>query len=506
MKRALLLFVTALLTLFSICGGSVDFVLNVKPYFTYDNAPSAVAEEEWYLKWKNENGLVNDAWWETRQDYWLRAFEKPGFMDIGFTVDTEKIDMVFILDLRQDTFQHFKDSGKILTNIPFLGAIIDLNFPRVGYVDYTSENKSVYLSLGRRQIKWGPNTYDMALSSSQPYLDNFYASFNTPMTEKWKFGYSFIGIAYKYFLSGNINVDDGPQTTFAHRFSFSTDSVRIAVAELNNVYGKNPSLLDFTPFGIWHDNYQDLYSNVMLNVALEALIGRVRISGTFTMDDFDLSHEKKANGWSDKPQAMGFTAGVEYHILDGESVESSKFEYGDYALEEETFRRTGLNAGYEFYYCSTFMYNRSVQAGKFTMPYQFLSLTGAGYCYDQNAFYLGFQYGPDTMVNRLYVEYENSPLKAWLTAELIMRGSYTIDSPYGSSDYYEKNNLRTMRLSDPVTTTLKLDLGASYNLQKGLSALAEFGYTRDITHSTQAVDITIGASVSVMDVDWAHLF
>ncbi len=505
MKKVLLVLV-ALLCVFSVWAGAVNFVLNVKPYFTFDNAPAGIDADTGYLNWKNSVGLVNADWWETKQDYWLRAFEKPGFLDIGMTVDTDKIDMVFILDIRQDTFQHFKDDGKILTNIPFVGAMIDLNFPRVGYVDYTSTDQSIYLSVGRRQIKWGPSTYDMALSDSQPFLDNFYASYNTAFAGDWKFEYSFIGIAYKYFLNYEKDLESGPQTTFSHRFSFSNNNFRIAIAELNNVYGKEPSLLDFTPFGLWHDNYQDKYSNVMLNVALEASIGPVRAFGTFTMDDFDLPHELGSDGWSGKPQAMGFTAGVEYHILDGEEVKSSKFDYSDYAIVEDNFKKTGLNVGYEFYYCSTFMYNRDKNAGKFTSPFQFISLTGAGYCFDQNAFYLGFKYGPDTLVHRVYVEYEASPIKAWASAELIKRGSYTIESPYGDSDEYVKMGLHTMRLTDPVTTTLKLELGASYNIQAGLQGLAKLGYAKDLTHGTQAFSATVGASVSVMEVDWKNLF
>ena len=159
---------------------SVGFVLNVKPFFTFDNSPAGIAEDDSWLYW-NGSGLVNANWWETKQDYFNRAFSKPGFLDIGFVVDTDKVGMVFLLDIRQDTFQHFKDNGKILTNIPFVGSMIDLNFPRVGYVDFTSSDESFYASVGRRQIKWGPSTYDMAISDSQPYLDNFYISYETPV-------------------------------------------------------------------------------------------------------------------------------------------------------------------------------------------------------------------------------------------------------------------------------------------------------------------------------------
>lgn len=508
MKKSLFV-ILLILTAFT-AFASVGFVLNVKPYFTFDNSPAGIAEGSNWLNWNNSStgeGPVNANWWETKQDYFNRAFSKPGFLDIGFVVDTDKVGMVFLLDIRQDTFQHFNDDGKILTNIPFVGAMIDLNFPRVGYVDFTSSDESFYASVGRRQIKWGPSTYDMAISDSQPYLDNFYLSYETPVGGgMWTFKYDFTGIAYKLFMNYSHNVEGGQKSTFAHRFAFGNDSVRIAVAELNNVYGKEPSLLDFTPFGIWHDNYQDNYSNVMLNLAVEGVVGPVRLYGTFTMDDFDLPHELGSDGWSGKPQAMGFTAGVEVHILDGEPVKSSRFEYNEYALKDDTFRRIGLNVSYEFYYCSTFMYNRDVNAGKFTVPFQFISLTGAGYCFDDNAFYLGFKYGPDTMVNRLFVEYEANPLSAFASAELVMRGSYSIDSKYGDKEYYKSEGLSKMKLNDPVVTVLKLEAGASYNVQKGLKASASLGFTRDITHGTSAFAATIGASVAVMDVDWNSLF
>lgn len=508
MKRTLLV-VLMVLAAFA-AFASVGFVLNVKPYFTFDNSPAGVASDSGSLKWNNEGadgvGQVNPDWWETKQDYFNRAFEKPGFLDVGLVVDTDKVGMVFLLDIRQDTFQHFKDNGRILTNIPFVGAIVDLNFPRVGYVDYTSGDGSFYASVGRRQIKWGPSTYDMALSDSQPYLDNFYLSYETSVGGGWLFEYDFLGIAYKLFMNYNNDVKGGPKSTFAHRFSFASDFMRVSVAELNNIYGKEPSLLDFTPFGIWHDNYQDNYSNVMLNLAVEGVVGPVRLYGTFTMDDFDLSHELDSDGWSGKPQAMGFTAGVELHVLDGDAVASSRFEYTDYALRDETFKKPGLNVAYEFYYCSTFMYNRDKNAGKFTVPFQFISLTGAGYCFDDNAFYLGFKYGPDTLVHRLSVEYDANPLSAFASAELIMRGSYTIDSEYGDKDYYKSHGLATMKLTDPVVTVLWLEAGASYNVQYGLKAGASLGFTHDITHGTNAFSATVGASIAVMEVDWSALF
>lgn len=118
MKKSLFV-ILLILTAFT-AFASVGFVLNVKPYFTFDNSPSGIAEGSNWLNWNNSStgeGPVNANWWETKQDYFNRAFSKPGFLDIGFVVDTDKVGMVFLLDIRQDTFQHFKDDGKILTNI-----------------------------------------------------------------------------------------------------------------------------------------------------------------------------------------------------------------------------------------------------------------------------------------------------------------------------------------------------------------------------------------------------
>ena len=500
MKKALLLAVCLLLcsaTLFA----QVIGVVNVKPYFTFDNSPAALPSSAGKLDWD-----LSSSWWETRQDYWHKLYANPSFLDLGMEVKTKNVNMVFILDIRQDALQILKDDGKIMSNIPFVGAMIDLNFPRVGYVDFTSNDGNFYSSIGRRQIKWGPSTYDMALSDSQPYLDNAVIRYTVPMTKGWSLWYDFTAIAYKLFM--DYDNDLKPKSTFAHRVGFQNSNFRISIAELNMIYGKEPSLVDFTPFGLWHNNYQDDYSNVMLNVALEGTIGPVRAFGTFTMDDFDLPHEiNQAYGLSNKPQAMGFTAGIEFNCLDGEDFKSRRFEYSDYVLRDETFqKKTGLNIGYEFFYCSTFMYNRKPVEGKFVVPFQFISLTGDGYCYDEDAFYLGFKYGPNTLVHRVYAQYDGNPLEAKVSAELIMRGAYHIDDTYGDNADYFARGLKTMKLTDPVTKALKISIGAAYALQKSFKVTGSFGITNDLTHSTSAVTASFGVAVAPCEVDWNNLF
>ena len=518
MKKKYLVMGLMLFVSFAVFAG-VKAVVNFKPQFTFDNTPAAEATiEPRGITWKQTVGPQRDDWYMTKQDYWLEAFRTPGILDLGLVAQGDKFGLVYVWDIRQDTLQYFEYGNKgNFSNIPFLTHMIELNFPRMGYIDYRSTDGNFYVSVGRRQIKWGPATYDLAISDSQPYLDNAYIRIDVPMKNGWKFWYGFTGIAFKYFLDYSTDIDttyaaaegsNGPKTTFAHKFAFENESFRITVAELNTVYGKYPSLLDFTPMGVWHNNYQDDYSNVMLNLAVEGKIGPVRLFGTFTMDDFDLPHETPGDGYTftGKPPAIGISAGVELNLLGGEEIKSSKFNYQDYALRDDTFRiDTGLNIGYEFYYCSKFMYNRKYDAGKFTSPYQFISFLAKSYCYDENAFYLGFKYGPDTMLHRLYAEYTDNPLKVWGSLEFLRRGSYTIDTEYSPS--YSTEHLNTpYDISDPVTSVLMIEAGASYYLQESFRLDAELGFTMDITHGTNALRASVGASIAVCDVDWKNLF
>ena len=520
MRKAILVLL-AVLCAASMAFASVKGVVNFKPYFGFDNTPAAGVSRDGYnnIGWKQESGAQLDNWYMTKQDYWLEAFRTPGILDLGLVAQGDKFGVVFIMDVRQDTLAYFMDGNKgNFSNIPFLTHMIELNFPRMGYVDYRSTGDYFYASVGRRQIKWGPATYDLAISDSQPYLDNAYLKIDIPMKNGWKFWYDFTGIAFKYFLNYGKYLDAsyvedpeystwGPKSAFTHRFAFENQNLRFSFAELNVVYGKDPSLLDFSPTVVWHDNYQDDFSNVMLSFTFEGKFGNLRTYANFTMDDFDLPHETPEPGtFSGKPPAIGAYAGVEVNLLGGKEVKSSKFSYQDHALRDDTFKsQTGLNIGLEVYYCSKFMYNRKHDVGKYTSPYQFISFAGKGYCFDTNAFYLGFKYGPDTILGRLYAQYNDNPYSAYVSAEYLKRGSYGIDSPYDPE--WSKEHLKTpYDITAPVTDILMFEAGFAYYLQEGFKVDASLGLTMDLTHGTQAFRGSVGASIAVCDVDWKNLF
>lgn len=513
-----------LLVLFNLvfCFADVNAILSVNPYFLLNNYPAAPiyyddAQSDYLWKVQNPDTWNNldSNWWMKRQDYWLQAYDNPSFLDFGFEVDTNNFDLVLRVDIMQDLLPCLEDFGSVKTNIPFVGGLLDLTFPRVSYMDFISNDKSWYVSLGRRLIKWGPAFYDTMLSNSQPYLDNLWVDYKTPMKadSNWKFNFNYVIVSPKFWLQYH-DADKGEEpneilkTFIGHKFSFYNDYVRLSLGEFANVYNKTPSLFDLSPLIVWHNGNQDGYVNVALYLAAEGKVGPVRMYGTFNMDDFDLPHETH----SDKPMAMGFVAGAEYHILDGTPVESEQFTRNDYILREDSFDyKSGLNVGFEWYFVSPMMYNRTSKdrfyAGKFTVPAQIISLTGENYIYDKDAYFLGFKYGPNARLFRLFAEYIDKPFEITMAAELLTRGEYGIESFYGNRDKLDEMGVIDMlKLAGAKTSVLLFETDFAYYLQDSLKIVADLDLQFDFTHKKNAYKIGIGFSCNPLTTDWKNLF
>ena len=311
-----------------------------------------------------------------------------------------------------------------------------------------------------------------------------------------------------WFQYGSPTDPDGDyfdlKTILGHKFTFYNDYARLSLGELANIYNKLPSFYDLSPLVIWHNGNQDANVNVTLYVSAEGKVGPVRMFGTFNMDDFDLPHETH----SDKPLAMGFSAGLEYHVFDGIAPVSEKFTAKDYILEEENFKiDNGLNIGFEWYHTTPLMYNRNDTAGKFTIPFQFISLTGENYVFDYDAYFLGFKYGPNARLFKLYAEYKDTPFEAYFSAELLTRGTYGIESSYGDRDILDEMGvIDLLALAGDKTTALLLEANCAYYLQDSLKVVANIDFQQDFTHKKNAFGLSLGISCNPFNTDWKNLF
>lgn len=400
-------------------------------------------------------------------------------IDFGFTVQTEKVSMFANFPLSVHQFADFSETPsvdnqfRVYANLPFLRAL-DNNFPGLGAIDYTpSEN--ITFSFGRRQICWGYGAYSMAISDSQPYLDNVSATFRLATPKDRTFYYQFLTIGFPQWQ--NFGLETVQKTFFAHRLGLETKYFNFIFSELNLIYGGRPTLYDAAPLALYHDNFQDGMSNVMIDLQMEAQIKSLRAFASFTMDDMVIGNEN--NG---QPNAMGFSAGIELNLIDNETENQTNLRI----QTDNSKKKTGLNIGLDWYFCGAFMYNRAEDSsatdhtsqGRYTVPMHYISdgvPIGDRFYNDKDGYFLGFPFGPDTQVIRLYADYESKDqkLSANLAASLIRKGSQTLNSLkaiYGTS---ATDNYTALKLNGPVTNIFRIKAQATYEIANKLNLSAD---------------------------------
>lgn len=482
---------------------TVKPISNLNPYFVWDNyphTPLSRPHEDKKIIFEELDDFV-----ELSQQKYMRYYDSASLLDLGLELTSDHVGLVVLLDLQQDIVTYFEETQ--WTNIPFIGnnlyAIADMNWTKLGYVDFNFWN--VYASVGRRALKWGPASYDFAINDSAPFLDSIYIDINFPV--------SFGNIWYNYIVTGFNNTSLGypknhngeldeedlnSKTLFSHKLGWENETWRVSFSELNLIYNKIPSLLDASPLAFWHNNYQHDRSNVMIELAVEKLFllnpFDFRVYGLFAMDDFVFGSEDV----NSKPSAMGFAAGIEFHFLDGDNQQKTVAVRKDYTLREDSFKFSGgLNLSLEWYWATAFLYSRDVDSGKFTVPMWVYNFSDGGYVADKNAFFIGFPYGPDTMVGKILLEYEDDPIKAWFNFELIFKGSYRIDEEYNKEN---NSKFSSFALNGDVATIIKSDIGCSYAIKDSILLKGQFGLYSDIKNRQTAVSFTIGCSLDLWNL------
>ena len=379
-------------------------------------------------------------------------------------------ELVFRVDMRPDFLSFLTNS--YATNLPFaqhalISALGDVNMPSVGYIDYHGENLT--LSVGRRQLKWGPATYDLALSDSAPYIDHAWFEYRFRTRQgAWWYNFVAIGTDRAGETWDDLSVSRlGYKSIFAHRAGYESDSVRIGIGELNLVHDIAPNLVDMSPIAAFHNMYEDIYSNVFLTATGEYKLGSLRGYGEFVMDDLVMSWES----WAGRPTALGWLYGLEYHILSGDPYRAPRTSERDYALKEATLRKPGgLLLSVEHYRTTTYLYNRENPSGKWMLPdHRLVNSSTIPYIDSGDAFYLGFPYGPDASLDMLALSWESRAIKASVILKYLQKGAYTIKDHYppstgGESTWYA--------LQEPVTRNVILGLSGSWALSPAVQIWA----------------------------------
>ncbi len=498
MKKALCL-TAVLLTAFTLCS-SVSPIVKANPQFLYDSSRYFDLSRVKYGtdEYKKRGSYL------TTQDVYYRYYERESFLDVGFRIDDDHFSLVFDIDLRKTLNSFYLSRGcfNIPVNYDSLSDIIDLNFPRYAFGEVKFDN--FLLSLGRRPLSWGAGEYQTAISRNVPYIDNIWAQYTTELSVG-EFSYNFVlmsfnklALRYSVYKPGvpapvdTSQAIDSMKTVAAHRVEWNLGFLRFSMGELNLIYNRCPDLTDIAPFGIYHNLYQDK-SNVMAYMEGEWLInlsrGHLRLFAELTLDDFSLPTE----GEKGKPTAFAAGGGIQWHVMDTDEAVTMKKNSELYTLSSTTLEdRTGLNLTYSLYFCNPYIYNREIDAGKFTVP---LYTDGDTDLFEPNAMYLGFKYGPNSFYSELKAGYMSGRIASEALLGILVRGNgYSINSPYGQAtigtgdiDYSTVYTLNGERMT---VYLLKADL--RYLYAPGLQIEASLSLEYDSYNRKNGVSLTVG--------------
>ena len=502
---ALLLVLISSLSAFS----SIRPFLSISPYFVMDGHEVMYSSEP-----NNFQGLLDrydgiPSSSETIQETILRFGKRKPLLEAGFEIEGERVFFALKIEIREELYNFVTVSPK--SNIPYLGntryAITDAQYPQVAFLEYS--NPYFLFSIGRRKLDMGPGKYSFILSSeAQPNLDSLVlgAFYNEG---DFSLDYSFYAIPgtgevfTPYGITSEIY-----KTFFVHKVAAANSYFRFGLSEINCVYGSYPTLMDFTPFVLWHNLYVDEHSNVMIEVSLEGKIGPVRLWGEYAQDDLYLNFGGLTEGgFNNKPTAIGVGLGFDWLLMEGEEYGRSDRSTLGYAFKEETLEeKGGLHLYGEFYWASNYLYNRREHGvegeefyandkyGKFTLPYRFYSSHG-GTTDKSDAYFLGFPFGPGTIYGIVSLEGENSRMKYGVGLSLLMRGEKNINSPINSSSATDCIELQgEIKRIWSISTSLSLNASEIY---RGLELDASTTFSYDEYYSTWVPEIAIGVVVTI---------
>ncbi|MGN1164427.1 MAG: hypothetical protein ACI4S4_06475 [Candidatus Ornithospirochaeta sp.] len=456
-RKRIAVVLISILTSLSLSSAITPF-LSFSPFFLYD-AHSVIDEDPNWKKRDEATGIhgfddLLDRYdgvpgsMETIQDAVLRFENRPELLGAGFEIETESIFFALKIEIREELYNFISSSP--LSNIPFVGntqfCVTNAQYPQVAFIEYRTP--SFFVSVGRRKLDMGPGKYSFMLSSeAQPNLDA------AAIGGEYKEGDFSLG--YTFYAIGGSNATLNPhgeetktmKNFFIHSVSASNSSFRFSLSELNCVYGTVPGIYDFTPFVLWHNLYQEEHSNVMIELSLEGRIGPLRIWGIYAQDDIFLNFKGlNEGGFNNKPTGIGFSIGFDYEIEKGEEYGMRERNSGSYSLKEPDFATSGgIHLVGEFYWATNYLYNRrsdyaendtvlfkNDKYGKITLPYRFYSSHG-GFTDKQDAYYLGFPYGPGSIFCSLALEGEWKVFRCTIGASLLMRGDAAIDTEINES-------------------------------------------------------------------------
>jgi hypothetical protein len=397
--------------------------LEISPFFYFGNFQGKT-KTGWFV--------LSDPPWE---NFYLYE-NTSSFLNVSFEGFVGEISFYTEIPFTNNYSDFYLD---LHSNVPPLWKELssaDSTFPYTAYGVYDGEN--FYVAVGRSKIRWGSSEFPVVISDVSPYFSHF--TFST----KAQVQYTFHLISINPVLTTEewekqstfrpVNADplspytEKVKTLVAHRLDFHPfENFRFSAGELTMIGGKYPDLFSASPFAIWHNNYNEGYTNSMavLDFSYVPLKGW-EIHGEFALDDLVGTTENES-----KPTAYAFNVGA-----------------------RKVFSAGSLKGvlGVEYALATKFVYNTFLPYLKFNN--RFVYLTNFPSSRTIVDYPVGFAFGPDARIFNASLELFGKDLNLGVDAFYLVKGPNTLQSEYPKEEEGETKKVPGLSIRGSVKNFL----------------------------------------------------
>jgi hypothetical protein len=378
-------------------------------------------------------------------------YDEKRFIRLGFEYATAGgLEVNFNLDLTQGILAN--KNNRLFLNVPFdpgpnvpLNGFIDTETPFEGYIAY--EGNVVDLMVGRRRWGMGAGEYSLTAGRQAPWFDGVWFNIH-PVIAGYRTDWTFLaaaddpgfivnwnapGTAHSaaYERGGDPLLDSWDSRYFLlHKSSIWGDSWKAGVAETAIVVG-NMDLYSGNPGSIWHSGFLG-HVNVGIELSFEKILARSwRIYSEIFFDDLPLE------GGTTNPIAGAATIGADYQLFEDSGRYAGPVQSAalNAKLEDNLRFEGGLILSGQLVYTSRYVYSRSYDEAveRFTMYKHTVVGDFANYEH-----YTGFEYGPDTVMASLSIQWQNRSFFIKGGTAFLVRGEYGAgdQQPADSRNWY----------------------------------------------------------------------
>lgn len=400
-------------------------------------------------------------------DQWAYGFHDRKPL-IGLLLDTSFFDSLSLyidLTVQKDPFQVGGDPDNY-TNLLTSPSQFDLNMPYRAGLSWGGRHWNLWL--GRDRLSWGNGrSGNLLLSDADLYhegvrfttwWDRFKFTFLLLGLESWRMETDEKGNPYPWPDASATTLEEklllAPEKFkmfLAHRLEFNLRSnLRLTLNESIVYGGKYPDLRVFNPLIVYHSFYIKEWANSLMTIELDWVpFPGVYLYGQYAQDQLSTLFEKETYGKDEEPNAMGYLVGFELQQLVGSP--DARFKNTGFKTGSETqgnsregqgagsSGKAWLRAGYEFVKTDPWLYIRETPYVSFFSTRRVHSEARKAVLGDKNYYFLhtplGYQYGPDVVVNTIWISYEVPERYRWfLEYSLILKGENEVTSRFLTGD------------------------------------------------------------------------